>query len=190
MVASIDAHAQEEPPTSPAPVDPAIRDRTARIGLGTLASLGTASAIIGFPMFITAFAASSSSSGNVLVGTLTTSAIAAIALAPLAYAGAGSLTNGRSTYLAALGGMLGGAVLGFIPIPIGLTGPSWAMGPYIVASSVLVPVLGLAGQALTYELTQRSARISNVAGRSAPRMWPSFAVSANSATLAFGGPFG
>lgn len=132
----------------------------------------------------------SPASNNAITATLITSAVASLALAPLAYAGAGALTHGRGSYLAALGGMLGGAVLGFIPIPIGLAGPSYANGPYIVASSVLIPLFGLAGQAIAYELTQRPLQWREIPPQSSVRVWPSVAVTNQSATLSLGGSFG
>ncbi|MBL8684924.1 MAG: hypothetical protein JNK05_37455 [Myxococcales bacterium] len=189
LVASTNAHAQSEtpPPVRP-PVDPAQRDQLARIGLGSLASFGVMSIAMSLPISIVGI--TSPASNNAITATLITSAVASLALAPLAYAGAGALTNGRSSYLAALGGMLGGAVLGFIPIPIGLAGPSYANGPYIVASSVLIPLFGLAGQALAYELTQRPLRARDVPPQSSVRVWPTTAVTNHSATISLGGSFG
>ncbi len=188
LTLSTQAHAQSDEPPIRTTADPARQHQLERIALGTLASLGTSSLVVSLPLFFVGINARPS--GGVFEATMISGAVTAVLLSPLSYVGAGMLTHGRGSYLAALGGMVGGAVLGFVPIPIGLAGPSFQLGGYIAATSVLAPLFGFAGQALAYELTQRSFSSSAATSRAPVLLWPSVTAGNNSATLSLGGSFG
>lgn len=186
------APAREGPSTTAtATVESESPSRATRVALGATAALGVSVLSLGVPFEVGV--ALSSAGPGLLITSMSIGSALTLGLAPLGYVLAGDATGGRGRYWAALVGWCGGLALGALPLPIFFASSPFANTTgLIVGVSVLMPLLGVTGMAIGYELshnaqpTEAAPRVARARSRSS--WWaPSIAIHDRAMLLSIGG---
>jgi MFS family permease len=181
--------AMTEPAETAQTADPAAQSRLGRIVLGNLVAIGTVGITLGLPVaYAIPFASGSPSGGTVFTVAFTLGGVATALVVPAAYVLAADAFDGRGRYWATLVGWVVGVGLGALAIPASLaTSSSSGTANAIVSASVLMPVLGLVGQSLGYELSMGPPPRRDVAQRRRRPVLPLVTATADGVSLSIGG---
>ncbi len=168
--------------------DPAVESRLGRTVLANLVAIGTVGVTLGLPVaYAIPFAAGSPSGGTVFTVAFTLGGVATALVVPAAYVFAADAFDGRGRYWSTLVGWVAGVGLGALAIPVSLASSSSSgTANAIVSASVLMPVLGLVGQSLGYELSMGPPPRREVAHRRRPVL-PLVTATADGVSLSIGG---